>query len=78
MSFLTIRPKPADVEAVLVYFDRWDWDMTTFMYQLTIYIKDPKEENVLGAGKSFRNTFAREDPELMVKEVLDSILDDTK
>lgn len=71
-------PKSSNVDAVLAYLDRWKWDLTTFMYQLTIYIKDPEEKYVLGAGKSFRNNFSREDHEIIVREVLDSILEDKK
>ncbi len=69
-------PKPENVDGVIVYADRWAWDITMFMYQLTILIKNPEEDLVLGAGKSIRATMARKEPNEMIKEVLDSLLDD--
>jgi len=61
-------------DAVIAYKDRWFWDMTMYMYELTVYIKDTNAERILGAGKSVRMTLARQSPEFMVAEVLDAIL----
>ena len=66
------------LDARIEYKDRWFWDMTMYMYQLTIYVKDKNGEHVLGAGKSFRMSLARKDPEFMIREVLDAILGSKK
>jgi hypothetical protein len=33
---------PAGVDAVVTYIDKWMWDITMYMLELTITIRDPK------------------------------------
>ena len=68
-----VKPTANEVDAYLTYSDRWFWDITMYMLQLTIYIKDPNSDFILGAGKSYRTSLARGTPEFMAQEVLESI-----
>ena len=61
------------VDAILTYQDRWMWDITMYMLELRIQIRDPESGYALATGESFRTSLARKDPELMVKEVIDEI-----
>ncbi|MCD4677727.1 MAG: hypothetical protein K8S18_17280 [Desulfobacula sp.] len=64
---------PKNIDAVVTYADRWMWDLSNYMIQLTIHIKAPDSDFVIGAGKSYRTSLDRKSPEFMVQEVIESI-----
>ncbi len=59
---------PAD--AIVTYQDRWMWDITMFMVQLSIQVRDGQTKMVLANGQSWRPSLERKSPEEMVEEVL--------
>ncbi len=65
--------KPSAVDAVVTYIDRWRWDITMYMLELTITIRDPKNDYPLASGKSYHTSLARKSPAEMVDEVLGNI-----
>ncbi len=71
---VTTGVSPAsDVEFIVTYKDKWMWDITTFMFELTITIRDSKTDFPLASGNSLRTSLTRESPEKMVDEVLTNI-----
>jgi hypothetical protein len=66
-------PEPKDVDAIVTYRDRWRWDITMYMLELRIFIRDPKTDGVLAVGNSYHGTLSRKSPEEMVAEVLSNI-----
>jgi hypothetical protein len=66
------RP-PQPVDALVTYQDKWMWDITMYMLNLSIQIRDPSTDVQLASGHSFRTSLARRSPEEMVQEVLDRI-----
>ena len=69
---------PSGVDAVVTYIDKWMWDMTMYMLELTINIRDPKTELPLATGNSFHTSLTRLSPTEMVNEVVDNIYKDAK
>jgi hypothetical protein len=65
--------KPSAVDAVVTYIDRWRWDITMYMLELTITIRDPGNDYPLASGKSYHTSLARKSPSEMVDEVLSNI-----
>jgi hypothetical protein len=66
--------KPAaKVDAVLTYVDKWFWDITMYMLELTVTIRDPNNNFPMAAGNSYHTSMARKSKEEMVDEVLDNI-----
>lgn len=65
--------KPPAVDAYVTYFDRWMWDITMYLLELTITFRDPKTDYPLATGKSFRTSLVRKSPPEMVDEVLGNI-----
>lgn len=65
--------KPQAVDAVVTYVDKWRWDMTMYMLELTITIRDPKNDYPLATGNSLHTSLTRKSPIEMVYEVLDNI-----
>jgi len=69
-----VDPKPTSpVDAVVTYEDRWMWDITMYMLELSIDLRDPETNYKFATGRSYRTSLARKDPEEMVTEVLSEI-----
>lgn len=64
---------PGGVDAVVTYVDRWMWDITMYMLELTVTIRDPKTDFPLATGNSFHTSLTRLAPKEMVSEVIDNI-----
>lgn len=69
---------PASVDAMVSYLDKWMWDMTMYMLELTISIRDPKTDYPLASGNSFHTSLTRKSPTEMVDEVVENILKEGK
>jgi hypothetical protein len=62
-----------DVDAIVTYVDKWFWDITMYMLELTITLRDPKTDFPLATGNSYHTSMTRKSPEGMVDEVLTNI-----
>lgn len=60
-------------DAILTYVDKWMWDITMYMLELTIQVKDPKTDFVFASGNSFHTSLTRKSPVEMVEEVMTNI-----
>ena len=72
------EPPPSNVDAVVTYIDRRMWDITMYMLELTITIRDPKTDFPLATGNSFHTSLTRLSPQEMVNEVVDNIYKGSK
>ena len=69
-----VDPKPpSPVDAVVTYEDKWMWDITMYMLELSIDLRDPETNYKFATGRSYRTSLARKSPEEMVAEVLGEI-----
>jgi len=66
--------KPRSVDALVTYKDKWMWDITMYMLELTITIRDPKNDFPIATGNSFHTSLTRKSPTEMVDEVVENIL----
>ena len=64
---------PTDVDVVVTYKDKWMWDLTMYMIELTITFRDPKTDFPLASGNSYHTSMTRKSPEEMVDEVINNI-----
>lgn len=64
---------PENVDALVTYIDKWAWDMTMYMLELTIIIQDPEDRFPIAKGNSMHSSLTRKSPEKMVDEVLTNI-----
>jgi len=64
-------PSPAD--AIVTYQDKWMWDITMYMLQLSVQIRDGQTRMVLATGQAMHTSLVRKSPEEMVEEVLAEI-----
>lgn len=65
-------PYPAD--AVVKYLDKWMWDISMYMIELTITVRNPANDFPALTGNSLHTSLTRKSPEAMVQEVLDNII----
>jgi hypothetical protein len=69
---------PSNVDAVITYVDKWMWDITMYMLELTIQIRDPKTDFTLAVGNSYHTSLTRKTPTEMVDEVMTNIFKGSK
>ena len=61
------------VDAIVTYQDKWMWDITMYMLQLSVQIRDGQTRMVLATGQAMHTSLVRKSPEEMVEEVLTEI-----
>lgn len=64
--------RPKDVDAVVTYNTRWNWDLWWYLSDLVIEVRDPKT-NVLLASGLYAQRFSRGGVETVVTETVNSI-----
>lgn len=64
--------------ALVTYVDRWMWDITLYLLELTITFRDPKNDFPLAVGNSYHTSLTRLSPEAMVEEVMTNIFNAAK
>lgn len=71
-------PAPEGADAVVTYVDKWIWDLTMYMLELTIQVREPKTDYPLASGNSYHTSLTRKSPPEMVDEVLNNIFKEGK
>ena len=72
---VTADPEPnPQADAVVTYIDKWMWDITMYMIELTIVVREPKTDFPLATGNSMHTSLTRLSQQEMVNEVVDNIL----
>jgi hypothetical protein len=64
---------PDDATVVVTYVDKWMWDITMYLIELTITFRDPASGAAIGSGNSYHTSLTRLSPDEMVDEVLNNI-----
>lgn len=64
---------PYKADVAVTYVDRWTWDLTLYMIDLTINMRDPQTGFPMAVGNSHHTSLTRKSPPEMVDEVLDNI-----
>jgi hypothetical protein len=76
---VTTGPEKVEgVDATVTYSDRWMWDITMYMLELTIALRDPKSDFPMATGNSYHTSLTRKSPKEMVDEVVDNIFNKGK
>lgn len=67
-----VKP-PYKTDAVVTYVDKWMWDITMYLLELTITVRD-KNDFPLATGNSLHTSLTRKSPPEMVDEVVNNIV----
>lgn len=65
---------PESATVVVTYEDRWSWDITTFLIELTITLRDPSTSEAFAIGSSYHTSYTRLNPVEMIDEVISNLL----
>lgn len=65
--------KPKDTDIIVLYEDRWMWDITNYLIFLKIQFRDAESNLLLARGKSYRTSLVRKSVDEMVQETLVAI-----
>jgi hypothetical protein len=63
----------SSVDSVITYVDRWMWDITLYLLELTVTLRDPTNAFPIALGNSYHTSLTRKSPEEMVDEVMTNI-----
>jgi hypothetical protein len=63
----------SNFDAIVTYIDKWRWDITMYMLELTITMRDPKTESQIATGNSYHTSLTRKSQTEMVDEVVNNI-----
>ena len=69
---------PSGVDGVVTYVEKWMWDITMYMLELTVTVRDPKTDFPMASGNSFHTSLSRFSPKEMSNEVIDNIYKNAK
>lgn len=61
------------VDGVVTYVEKWMWDITMYMIELTVTVRDPKTDFAMASGNSYHTSLTRLSPKEMSNEVVDNI-----
>jgi hypothetical protein len=64
---------PAGTDALLSYQAQWQWDMTMYLLDLRITLRNPATGALLGSASSYHTSMTRKSTEEMVAEVLSNL-----
>ena len=62
------------INSVVTHMDRWVWDITLYLLELTVTLRDASNDFPLAVGNSYHTSLTRKSPEEMVDEVITNIL----
>lgn len=66
--------RPESVDVLVLYDDRWMWDLSTYLLSLRIDLREPDSNVLIGAGLSFQTSLARKSPEKVISIILDGMI----
>jgi hypothetical protein len=67
---------PAGVDAVVTYSDKWMWDITMYLLELTLTVRNPANNFPMATANSYHTSLTRKSPPEMVDEVLTNIFNE--
>lgn len=65
-------------DSVITYVDRWVWDITLYLLELTVTLRDAATNFPQAVGNSYHTSLTRKSPEEMVEEVMTNIFNAAK
>lgn len=62
--------RPAEFDVLVVYEDRWQWDMSNYLIFLRIDFRDPATNVLLATGSSYQSSGARKLEAQVVSQII--------
>ena len=68
------RTPPYPADAVVTYVDKWMWDLTMYMIELSVTVRSPVNDFPMATGHSLHTSLTRKSPAEMADEVAGNIV----
>lgn len=68
------QPAPYAQDAVVTYIDKWMWDITMYLLELQVTVRNPSNSFPLATADSLHSSLARKSPAEMADEVAANIV----
>ncbi len=65
--------RPDETRVIVTYRDHWFWDISMYIYDLTIYVRDLDSDWIMASGGSQRMSLQRKEADVMAREILEPI-----
>lgn len=62
------RPEKFDI--LVMYEDRWQWDITNYLIHMRIDLRSPTTNVLLGTGSSYQTSLARKSEDDVIKNII--------
>lgn len=62
-----------DIDVLVTYQDRWNWDVTMYMRRLDIQFREPGTRQLLTEGTATRSSLTRAEPAVIARELLEEM-----
>lgn len=62
--------RPAKFDVLVVYEDRWQWDISNYLINMRIDLRSPTTNVLLGTGNSYQTSLARKPEEEVIKDII--------
>lgn len=62
--------RPAKFDILVVYEDRWTWDITNYLIHMRIDLRSPETNVLWGTGSSYQTSLARKDENIIIKDII--------
>jgi len=69
---------PATADCKVIAHDKWMWDITMYLIELTVTVREPKSDFPLATGNSLHSSLTRLSPTEMVDEVVGNIFKESE
>jgi hypothetical protein len=66
----TSAERPAELDVLVTYEDRWQWDMSMYLLSMRIDLRDPKTNALLATGNSMQTSLARKPAEEVIASIV--------
>jgi hypothetical protein len=67
--------RPGKFDILVVYEDRWQWDMTNYLIHMRIDLRSPTTNVLLGTGSSYQSSLARKSEKDIIKNIISGMFD---
>jgi hypothetical protein len=62
--------KPDGTDAIVTYTDRWEWDFKKYLIELTIDVRDARNDKPITTGRYYQPSVTAKAPPEMIREIL--------
>ena len=62
--------RPNNIDILVVYEDRWSWDMSNYLAYMRIDLRSPKTNVLLATGSSDQTSGARKSEEIIIQNII--------